>query len=54
MPKDEADVFYLLLFVVALFCFAAMIHRSMHPSPVDECIDVCEQECRSKCQQYVA
>jgi hypothetical protein len=45
VARDETDVFYLLLFIAALFCFAALIHRSMHPDPIDACIDACEMEC---------
>jgi hypothetical protein len=45
--KDDAQVFYLLLIIAALFLFSSIIYRGMHPTPLDECIERCKQECKN-------
>ncbi len=45
--RDDAQVFYLLLFLAALFVFSAIIYKSMHPTPLDECIQQCKEECKN-------
>jgi hypothetical protein len=47
MGKDDVQVLYLLLFLAALFLFSSIIYRGMHPTPLDECIERCKQECKN-------
>jgi hypothetical protein len=45
--KDDVQVFYLLLILAALFLFSSIIYRANNPTPLDQCIDACKEECKN-------